>query len=78
MFVAKAAPKKGKEENALMKPVSPKKVNIPVEPRTLEEDIRMRAYELFEARGREEGHELDDWLRAEAEKTGRTTRNVAA
>lgn len=61
-----------------MKPVSPKKVNVTVEPRTLEDDIRTRAYELFEARGREEGHALDDWLRAEAEKTGRITSNVAA
>jgi hypothetical protein len=29
--------------------------------------IRLRAYELYEQRGREEGHELDDWLQAEAE-----------
>jgi len=32
-------------------------------------DIRVRAYELFEQRGREEGHDLDDWLQAEAEFT---------
>jgi hypothetical protein len=31
------------------------------------QDIRVRAYELFEQRGREDGHELDDWLQAEAE-----------
>ena len=29
--------------------------------------IRRRAYELFEARGRQAGHELDDWLQAERE-----------
>jgi hypothetical protein len=29
--------------------------------------IRKRAYELFEARGRQPGHELDDWLQAERE-----------
>jgi hypothetical protein len=34
---------------------------------TLEEQIRRRASELYEARGREDGHELDDWLQAEAE-----------
>ena len=28
---------------------------------------RMRAYELFEQRGRENGHDLDDWLQAENE-----------
>lgn len=33
------------------------------------QEIRARAYELFEERGREEGHELDDWLRAESEIT---------
>jgi hypothetical protein len=29
--------------------------------------IRKRAYQLFEARGRQPGHELDDWLQAERE-----------
>jgi len=32
-----------------------------------EELIRQRAYELYEQRGREDGHALDDWLAAEAE-----------
>lgn len=32
-----------------------------------EELIRRRAYELYEQRGRAEGHELDDWLKAELE-----------
>lgn len=31
------------------------------------EAVRRRAYELFEARGRAPGGELDDWLRAERE-----------
>ncbi len=30
-------------------------------------EIELRAYELFEQRGREPGHDLDDWLQAEAE-----------
>ena len=34
-----------------------------------EESIRRRAYALYEERGREDGHDLDDWLRAEAEVT---------
>ena len=33
----------------------------------LEEQVRRRAYELFEAQGSEDGHDLDDWLRAEEE-----------
>lgn len=33
------------------------------------EEIRRRAYELYEARGRGDGHDLEDWLQAEAEIT---------
>ncbi len=33
--------------------------------RKLHELIARRAYELFEKRGREEGHECEDWLEAE-------------
>ena len=29
--------------------------------------IARRAYELFEARGREHGHDWEDWFRAESE-----------
>jgi len=29
--------------------------------------IAVRAHELFEARGKEHGHDLDDWLRAKSE-----------
>jgi hypothetical protein len=31
------------------------------------EQIRIRSYELYEAHGREDGHDMEDWLRAEAE-----------
>ena len=43
----------------------------------LEDQIRLRAQELYEARGREDGHELDDWLRAEAEITQKKVRTAA-
>ena len=33
----------------------------------MEETIRRRAYQLYEQRGRVDGHELDDWLQAETE-----------
>jgi hypothetical protein len=33
----------------------------------VEEKIRIRAYLLFEKRGGEHGHDLEDWLQAEAE-----------
>lgn len=41
------------------------------------EQIRCRAYELYEERGREDGREVEDWLRAEAEVTGRAERAAA-
>lgn len=34
---------------------------------TMEENIRHRAYELYVQRGCESGHDIEDWLRAEAE-----------
>ena len=37
-----------------------------------EEIIRNRAYQFFEERGYEHGHDVDDWLRAEAEIMGTT------
>lgn len=33
--------------------------------------IRQTAYSYYEARGRSGGHELDDWLKAEAEVVGK-------
>ena len=44
----------------------------------LEYQIRLRAYELYEKGGREDGHELDDWLRAEEEITRKKARTIAA
>ena len=33
----------------------------------LQDQIRARAFQLYEQRGRDDGHDLDDWLQAEAE-----------
>jgi hypothetical protein len=33
----------------------------------IEQQIQQRAYELYEQRGRADGHELDDWFQAECE-----------
>ena len=55
------------------------KTNIPIKPNpNLAEEIRRRAYELYEERGREEGHETEDWLRAEAEIMDKKVRTVSA
>ena len=58
----------------------PKKSPAPVtkEPHELEYQIRLRAYELFEVRGREDGHDIEDWLQAETELTEKKVRSIAA
>ena len=35
-----------------------------------EEAIAIRAYEIYLARGGEDGHDVEDWQQAEAELTG--------
>jgi len=35
-----------------------------------EENVRARAYELYEVRGRIDGHAEEDWLEAEGEVAG--------
>ena len=42
----------------------------------LQKRIRVRAYQLYEQRGREDGHDLDDWLQAESEESGRRGQKV--
>ncbi len=53
-----------------------KQPNVITDP-NLEEQIRCRAYELYEQRDREDGHDVDDWLRAEAEIIGTNLRTAA-
>lgn len=42
-----------------------------------EEYIRMRAYQLYEQRGRQDGHDLEDWYEAESEIFGRKPTTIA-
>jgi hypothetical protein len=44
----------------------------------LEYQIRLRAYQLYETRGREDGHELADWYRAKEEITNKKFRTATA
>ena len=37
---------------------------------TDEENVRARAYELYEVRGKIDGHAEEDWLQAESEVAG--------
>ena len=48
------------------------------EPQELEDQIRLRAYELYEARGHEDGHELEDWYRAKEQITIKKFRTATA
>ncbi len=48
------------------------------DPAQLEERIRVRAYELYEARGREDGYDREDWLQAEREVLGTRQQKAAA
>jgi len=54
---------------------SPKVTAAPVQQVSVSTDsqeaIRSRAYSIYEQRGREHGHDLDDWLIAEAEVVGK-------
>ena len=46
---------------------------LPRKPKSVsnaEDKIRLRAYQLYEERGRIDGHDLDDWLQAEADFLG--------
>ncbi len=44
----------------------------------VQEKIRRRAYELYEGRGRDDGHDLEDWLQAESEVNRQKAKTAAA
>ena len=46
--------------------------SIPDKQLVLTDDIRSRAYQLYESRGKEDCHDLEDWLVAEQEARDRT------
>jgi Protein of unknown function (DUF2934) len=49
-----------------------------LDPTQLENQIRRLAYEIYEERGREHDHDVEDWLRAEAAVTGTAVKTAAA
>ena len=46
-------------------------------PDGLQEQIRRRAYEIYEQRGRENGQDVEDWLQSESEIMAVRTTNAA-
>lgn len=59
-------------------PGPPQTIYQTLESIQLQEQIRLRAYALYEERGREDGHDLEDWLRAESQVTEKKAKAIAA
>jgi hypothetical protein len=57
---------------------TPSSVSLNPTPIDLEAQIRQRAYELYVERGRVDGFENEDWLKAELEIRGRLSRAQSA
>ena len=47
----------------------PKRETTPIV--DIDERVRQRAFELFQLRGSQDGHDFDDWMQAEAEILGK-------
>ena len=58
------------------KPTNKQTAKIAADPNH-EQEIRRRAYALYEERGREDGHDTDDWLRAEAAVSNKAQKAAA-
>ncbi len=58
-----------------VRPVPSQKQDSPA-PQSIFAEVQRRAYQLYEERGRIDGWDLDDWLRAESEILGQ--KNPAA
>jgi hypothetical protein len=59
-------------------PTSPAETQATKSPVDLEEQVHRRAFELNEQRGRENGHDLEDWLQAESEFVQQRTKAASA
>ena len=69
MVTIKRTPK-NKSNGAPAKSAAPI-VNVSTRNLDIQDAIRSHAYRLYEQRGREHGHDLRDWLIAEAEVAGK-------
>ena len=59
-------------------PTLPTETRATESPVDIQEQVRRRAFDLYEQRGREDGHDLYDWLQAESELVQKRTKAVAA
>lgn len=53
-----------------MKPENKANQPSPAENHPDQDEVEQRAYELYQARGGQPGHDLEDWLQAEREVNG--------
>jgi HSP20 family protein len=65
-----------KQQQIVEAPIVIKTAGLSAEAKELFEMIARRAYEIFESRGKKNGHEMDNWLEAESELFERTPINV--
>jgi hypothetical protein len=59
--------------SVLIEPAGPVAHADPARNEPTQEEIRVRAYELYIARGGADGHAMDDWIQAERELRARAT-----
>jgi hypothetical protein len=56
-----------KRTKTISKTVAPKRIERGEDELSRNDRVAARAYELFAARGYEHGHDVEDWLAAEAQ-----------
>ena len=67
--------KKASAENG--KKIQPSSTEFAAVAAVHEEEVRRRAYEIYEARGRQDGGAVEDWIRAEQELLEQNGRRTA-
>ena len=70
-------PTRRRADNVVTMPSTEPPVAITLASELTDDDIARRAYELYCARGFEDGHDVDDWLDAERELRGAATSSAA-
>ena len=64
-------------DNVLTMPSLESATSVAIASGVTEGDIARRAFEMYCERGREDGHDLDDWLSAERELRDASTSSAA-
>lgn len=66
-----------RSDNVLTMPSLESPIAVAIPSPVTESDIARRAFELYCERGREDGHDIDDWLSAERELRDASTSSAA-